>query len=244
MHQLDVLKITPNHLVALAAGRTGRDLSAILPRQWVVTGGEALKPGVAQMILATGRCRLLNHYAPTETTVGVCTFDVTTDSLAAAAAMGAQTVPGGRPLANTRLFVVDAHHHEQPVGIPGEPCVGGDGVAVGDLKRPELTAERFVQHEGQRAYRTGDRVRRLPDGTIEFPGRADGQLKVRGYRVELGEVEQALLANPGVAHADRPTREKLLDWLADTERRRAAIEAMSGEDAERMLASPPGDRPA
>lgn len=196
MHQLDVLKITPNHLVALAAGRTGRDLSAILPWQWVVTGGEALKPGVARMILATGRCRLLNHYAPTETTVGVCTFDVTTDSLAAAAAMGAQTVPRGRPLANTRLFVVDAHDHEQPVGIPG---VAQAVVVV----RPD----------------------------------AVGESQLVAYAVPRQ-------AGYAVAHADRSTREKRLDWLADTERRRAAIKAMSGEDAERMLASPPGDRPA
>ncbi len=244
VHQLDILKITPNHLIALAGGRTGRDLADVLPRKWIVTGGEALKPVVARTLLGAGKSRLLNHYGPTETTVGVLTFEVTAASLAAAEAQGAQIVPLGRPLANTTIAVVDAHGNEQPVGIPGELWIGGAGVAQGYLKRPELTAERFVMRGARRFYRTGDRVRRLPDGTIEFLGRGDDQVKVRGYRVELGEVEQVLASNPGVAqavavvrlddagepqlvayavakqagyavsHSDRPTREKLVDWLS------------------------------
>jgi acyl carrier protein len=192
---------------------------------------------------AAGAGRVLNHYGPTETTVGVLTHEVTAASLAAAFALGAQTVPLGRPLANTQAVVVDAHGQEQPVGIPGELWLTGAGVAAGYLNRPELTAARFVAYKGARAYRTGDRVRRSSDGTLEFLGRADDQVKVRGYRVELGEVAQALRAHPGVAesavvlrdgagepalvayavpkqggyavsHSDRPTAAKLREWLA------------------------------
>jgi amino acid adenylation domain-containing protein len=201
VHRFDVLKITPTHLQALVAGRRGHELATVLPARWLVTGGEALRPDVARAFLSGGAVRVLNHYGPTETTVGVCTFEATEASLAAAEALGAQTVPIGRPLANTCVHVVDANGREQPVGIPGELWVGGAGVAQGYLDRVDLTAERFVEFDGARVYRTGDRVRRLPDGTIEFLGRADEQVKVRGYRVELGEIEQALCANPGVESA-------------------------------------------
>jgi acyl-coenzyme A synthetase/AMP-(fatty) acid ligase/acyl carrier protein len=244
VHQLDVLKLTPNHLRALVAGRSGADLTAVLPRQTLVLGGEALNVELARTLVSAGACRVLNHYGPTETTVGVLTHEVTSNALEQATSLGAQTVPLGRPLANTQAFVVDAYGNEQPVGIPGELWLGGAGVTQGYLNRPALTAERFTNYRGAKVYRTGDRVRRLSDGTLEFLGRADDQVKVRGYRVELGEVEQALRAHPGVAqgvvvlrtpqsgepalvayavpksggyavsHSDRPTSEKLTEWLA------------------------------
>jgi len=244
VHQLDVLKLTPNHLRALVAGRSGADLAAVLPRQVIVLGGEALSVELARTLLGAGRCRVLNHYGPTETTVGVLTHEVTSAALESATKLGAQTVPLGAPLANTQAVVVDAYGAEQPVGIPGELWLGGAGVTQGYLNRQALTAERFTTFKGARVYRTGDRVRRLSDGTLEFLGRADDQVKVRGYRVELGEVEQALRGHPGVAqcvvvlrtpeggepvlvayavpksggyavsHADRPTSEKLTEWLA------------------------------
>ncbi|MEO5816460.1 MAG: amino acid adenylation domain-containing protein [Gemmatimonadaceae bacterium] len=218
-HPLDVLKLTPNHLLALVAGRIGGELAAVLPREWIVLGGEALRLDVARVLLGAASCRVLNHYGPTETTVGVCTFEVTADSLANAQQFGAQTVPVGRPLANTQAYVVDAQGNEQPVGIPGELLLGGAGVANGYLNKPELTAEKFVHFEDQEnkslaalgttpsalgtttVYRTGDRVRRLPDGNIEFRGRADDQVKVRGFRVELGEIEHVLAEHRGVAQA-------------------------------------------
>ncbi len=243
VHRLDVLKITPNHLAALTAGRTGAALGEVLPRRWLVLGGEALRLDVARALLAAGACRVLNHYGPTETTVGVLTQEVTTASIDAAQTQGAVTMPLGRPLSNTRAFVVDQSGNEQPVAVAGELWIGGDGVARGYLKREDLTAERFVDFRGQRVYRTGDRVRRLSDGTLEFLGRTDDQVKIRGFRVELGEIEEALRAHPGVAqggvllredtpgdarlvayvvakqagyavsHSDRPTPDKLREWI-------------------------------
>ncbi len=242
---LDVLKITPNHWQALIAGKTGAELAAVMPRQWLIFGGEALRPEVARLALAAGTCRVLNHYGPTETTVGACTFEVTPASLDAVAALGARTVPLGRPLANATAFIVDAFGNEQPVGVPGELFLGGAGVAVGYVERPELTAERFVQFRNARVYRTGDRARRLANGSIEFLGRNDHQVKVRGYRVELGEIEQVirehaavaqcavlLIAQPeaepqlmayvvpratgyAAAHADRLNAQQVRDWIAE-----------------------------
>jgi len=244
VHRLDVLKITPNHLSALTAGRSGTALAEVLPQRWLVLGGEALRLDVARTLLAVGKCRVLNHYGPTETTVGVLTHEVTRSSIESAEAQGATTAPLGRPLANTCAFVVDVHGNELPIGVPGELWLGGTGVAQGYVKRDDLTAERFVAFRGSRVYRTGDRVRRLSDGTIEFLGRTDDQVKVRGFRVELGEIEQVLRTHPGVAqggvvlredtagdprlvayvvakqagyavsHSDRPTPEKVREWIA------------------------------
>ncbi|MEO7360908.1 MAG: amino acid adenylation domain-containing protein [Gemmatimonadaceae bacterium] len=240
---LDVIKMTPNHLMALSGGKRGRELTEVLPRRWMVLGGEALRLDVARELLAAGSCRILNHYGPTETTVGVCTFEATPSSLAAVAALGAQTVPVGYPLTNTRAYVVDHNNTQQPVGVPGELLLGGDGVARGYLNRADLTAERFVQFDNDRVYRTGDRVRRLANGAIEFLGRSDDQVKVRGFRVELGEIAQAMRAHPGVefaevvlhrtddetqivayvvakpmgyavSHTDRPTGERLREWAS------------------------------
>lgn len=201
-HKIDVLKITPNHLMALAAGKTGSELANVLPTRCVVLGGEALRPDVARRLLGANSCRVLNHYGPTETTVGVCTFEVTREALDAVEAFGATTVPVGMPLANTRAYVVDANGQQQPIGIPGELWLGGLGVTNGYFNRPALTDERFVQyqngHSSERVYKTGDSVRRLPNGAIEFLGRIDDQVKVRGYRVELGEIEHVVRAQPGV----------------------------------------------
>lgn len=242
-HALDVIKITPNHLMALTMGKRGTELAALLPRRWTVLGGEALRLDIARDLLGAGSCRVLNHYGPTETTVGVCTFEATGYSLDAVRSMGAATVPVGFPLSNTRAYVVDANNIEQPVGVPGELLLGGDGVAQGYLGRADLTAERFVKLGSDRVYRTGDRVRRLANGAIEFLGRADDQVKVRGFRVELGEIAQALRSHPGVelaevilhksgdepqvgayvvakqagyavSHTDRPTADRLREWVA------------------------------
>ena len=243
VHQLDVLKITPGHLRALVAGRTGAELAAVLPREWTVLGGEALPLDLARLLVAAGRGRVLNHYGPTEATVGALTCEVTAESIAAAEAQGARSMPLGRPLADGVAVVLSAAETEQPVGVPGELWLGGPQVAHGYVGQPERTAERFTVRDGVRGYRTGDRVRRLADGTIEFLGRGDAQVKVRGFRVELDEIAARLRAHPGVvdgavllrggedgeprlvayvvprqggyavSHADRPTPELLIAWV-------------------------------
>ena len=110
------------------------------------------------------------------------------------------TVTGiGRPLANTRLFVLDAAGRQAPTGVPGELCIGGAGLALGYLGRPDLTAQRFVDVEGIRVYRTGDLVRWRTDGDLEYLGRLDDQVKIRGHRVEPGEVDA--VAEPAPASA-------------------------------------------
>ncbi|MEO8562543.1 MAG: amino acid adenylation domain-containing protein [bacterium] len=201
-HPLDVVKITPNHLKALTGTLAPKDLAGALPRRWIVLGGEALAWDFAERLLAAGSCRVLNHYGPTEATVGVSTFEVTATSAREARSAGAQTVPIGFPLANVALHVLDGQGQRVPIGVPGELYITGSGVAKGYLNRDDLTAERFVTLDGLgRAYRTGDRTRRLEGGMIEFLGRTDDQVKVRGYRVELGEVEQVLLEHPAVAQA-------------------------------------------
>ena len=110
------------------------------------------------------------------------------------------------PIANTQIYVLDAHRNPVPIGVVGEIYIGGDGLARGYLNRPELTAERFIYHSfdgepAQRLYRTGDLARYLSDGNIEFLGRTDNQVKIRGYRIELGEIEAVLAQHPRVREA-------------------------------------------
>jgi thioesterase domain-containing protein len=141
--------------------------------------------------------RLWNLYGPTEAAIDASWWD-------ARDGLGARTVPIGRPIWNTRLHVLDPHGEPVPVGVAGELFIAGRGLARGYLGRPDLTAERFVPEPwvpGGRMYRTGDRVRRLPDGSLEFLGRTDHQIKLRGHRIEPGEIEAALLRHPGVRAA-------------------------------------------
>ncbi|MCU1267657.1 MAG: hypothetical protein JWM21_3975 [Acidobacteria bacterium] len=199
-HPIDVLKIVPSHFQALINAEPDR---AMLPSKFLLFGGEALSHELVERILQLDpACRLLNHYGPTETTVGSLTFDVDAYKPAALSI----TVPIGRPVANTRVYVLDENLQPQPLGVAGELYIGGDGVAVGYLNQPAETAARFVADPfaasvGGRLYRTGDRVRYLPDGNIEFLGRVDNQIKVRGFRVELGEIEAALAMHPQVRQA-------------------------------------------
>jgi amino acid adenylation domain-containing protein len=193
-HPIDVMKITPTHLQSLLAAD-----ERVLPRRWLVMGGEALSWDlVGRIEAAAAGCRVLNHYGPTETTVGCCTFEVGPEGRVPSSA----TVPIGRPLAGARVYVLDAQLEPVPVGVAGELCVGGAGVVRGYVNRPQETAERFVADpQGGRMYRTGDRVRFLRDGSIEFLGRLDHQLKIRGYRVEPGEIETALAGHPAIREA-------------------------------------------
>jgi len=166
------------------------------PALRVFCGGEALPPDLAVALLARAS-EVWNLYGPTETTIWSTVHRV---------AAGGSTVPIGRPIANTQVYVLDQHGQPTPMGVPGELYIGGDGVANGYLHRPELTAERFVPNPfvstpGARMYRTGDRARFRTDGALEHLGRLDHQVKLRGYRIELGEIEAALSAQPEIARA-------------------------------------------
>ena len=197
-HPIDLLKITPSHLRALLGPSIEQ---AHLPRRWLVLGGEACPRDLTEQIGAAGGCRVMNHYGPTETTVGACTYPLERGT---PPRQWTATVPIGKPIANMRAEVRDSRGQCLPIGIPGELWLGGLGVARGYLGRDDLTAARFVADEripGLRWYRTGDRVRRLPTGDLEFLGRIDTQVKMRGYRVELEEIEAVLGRHPSVQQA-------------------------------------------
>ncbi|HEX2206854.1 MAG TPA: amino acid adenylation domain-containing protein, partial [Longimicrobium sp.] len=167
----------------------------------ILSGGEALQADLARELLPRGR-GLWNLYGPTETTIWSAVDRVES----------AESIFLGHPIANTQLYVLDAALRPCPLGVPGELFIGGDGVVRGYLRRPSLTAERFVpdpfaSESGARMYRTGDRVRRKADGALEFLGRIDFQVKVRGFRIELGEIEAALADHPAVRQAVAVVRE-------------------------------------
>jgi amino acid adenylation domain-containing protein/non-ribosomal peptide synthase protein (TIGR01720 family) len=194
--RVDVLKIVPSHLqVLLQAARAAE----ALPRHALILGGEAAHGPLLERIRSLRPdCRVVNHYGPTEATVGALV-------LADPAPGNAAALPLGRPLANLDALVLDAELNPLPWGAAGELYLGGAGLARGYLDRAGLTAERFLPHPrrpGERLYRTGDRARGLPDGSLEFLGRADGQVKIRGYRVEPGEVRAAILGQAEVAEAE------------------------------------------
>jgi amino acid adenylation domain-containing protein len=191
---VDALKITPGHLGALLAGA-----ARPLPRRLLVLGGEPLPWELVRRIRASGAaCAIYDHYGPTETTVGACVYRCDE-----AGERG--TVPIGRPLRGVEVAIVADDGREAPAGNVGEIEIGGPTVARGYLGASRETGERFVvrRRDGRprRVYRTGDLGRVLPDGNIEFLGRADEQVKVRGFRVEPAEIEAALLAHPEVVHA-------------------------------------------
>lgn len=149
----------------------------------ILTGGEALKYSKNTSL------RLYNNYGPTENTVVTTYFDCATND--------GGRIPIGKPIHNTKTYVLSEALAFQPIGAIGELCISGDGLARGYLNEPELTAEKFVSNpfiEGERLYKTGDLARWLPNGNLEFLGRKDEQVKIRGYRIELGEIEHALLA--------------------------------------------------
>lgn len=208
---------------------------AAAPLRDIVSAGEALllTPEIRHLLDSLGEGRLHNHYGPTETHV-VTTFPLDTQS-----STWPDEAPIGRPIGNTRVYVLDAQRHPVPIGVPGELYIGGAGLAREYLNRPELTAERFLANPFEevphaRLYRTGDRVRWRADGNLEFLGRMDDQVKLRGFRIELGEIETALTEHRSVSQSavllreDRPGGKKLVAYCvpaANTELKAAELKA-------------------
>ncbi|NOK35298.1 non-ribosomal peptide synthase/polyketide synthase, partial [Corallococcus exercitus] len=221
-HPVDCMKIVPSHLSALM---TAPEPRWVLPRKRLVLGGEGASWQLLESVHALAPdCEVFNHYGPTETTVGVLAGRVVLPPEQPRSA----SVPLGRPLANTRVYVLDAALGLAPQGVPGELYVGGEQVTRGYVGQPGLTAERYLPdpfspEAGARMYRTGDRARWLADGQLAFLGRADFQVKLRGFRIELGEVEKALEQSPGVRQAvvvlreDSPGVKRLVAYVVPRE---------------------------
>ena len=186
---------------ALFSQMVDNHLSSLSGVRQLLAGGEALSlPRVQMMLEQLGEGRLINGYGPTENTTFTCCHVMT-----AASELG-QSVPIGRPISNTMVYILDDQMRPVPIGIPGELYIGGDGLARGYLNQAELTAEKFIanpfnERAGARLYRTGDEVRYRADGTIEFLGRFDDQVKIRGFRIEPGEIETLLARHPTVRNA-------------------------------------------
>ena len=230
--RIDCLKIVPSHLEALLASPRAAE---IIPRECLVLGGEASSWKLIEKVesLAPG-CRIFNHYGPTETTIGA----VVCAAQAISSRSETLNVPLGRPLANVRVYLLNSYLRPVPAGVAGESYIGGAGLARGYLDKPDLTAERFIpdpfnSEPGARLYRTGDLARHLPDGNLEFLGRADDQVKIRGFRIELGEIEAALRDHQGVEaavalpRADAAGNRKLVAYVAPRREYRRTIDGRS-----------------
>jgi acyl-coenzyme A synthetase/AMP-(fatty) acid ligase/acyl carrier protein len=188
----------------------------------LIVGGEPLSPShVRRALDSLPDTKLVNGYGPTESTTFACCYHIPRDL-----PPDAVSIPIGRPIANTKAYILDSNLKPVPVGVTGELFLGGDGLARGYWNRPELTAEKFIIHSFKRGsrtrvYRTGDFVRYLPDGNIEFQGRRDQQVKLRGFRIELGEIEAVLQQHAAVQEAavlvreDRPGDQRLVAYVVN-----------------------------
>jgi amino acid adenylation domain-containing protein/non-ribosomal peptide synthase protein (TIGR01720 family) len=214
---IDFLKTVPSYLQALL--NSCQNPAQILPRRCLILGGESSSWDLVEKVQGLAPdCTILNHYGPTEATVGVLTYQVKNGQRDDRSI----TVPLGRPLANTQIFILDEHLQAVPIGVVGELYIGGANLARGYFNRPDLTKQKFIPNpftegrrqeednssiqgclsskvqRGDRLYQTGDLARYLSDGNIEFLGRIDHQVKIRGFRIELGEIEIALRQHPAV----------------------------------------------
>ncbi len=217
-YKIECLKIVPSHFSSLLAASRSGD---VIPRATLVLGGEASNWSLIDNILELSpECRILNHYGPTETTVGAMTHEHDRDSHHRRGA----GMPLGEPLSNTHVYLLDQNLNQVETWIPAELCIGGAGLARGYLNHPELTAEKFIPDHmsvepGARSYRTGDRVRLLSDRSIEFLGRMDHQVKLRGFRIELSEIESVIRHHKAVREAvvelrqDRPGEQRLAAYI-------------------------------
>ncbi len=212
--KITILQLVPTLLRMLLEHR---DISTCTSLKRVFCGGEVLSVELQERFFALLNADLHNLYGPTETCIDA-TFWTCKGRI------NQQTVPIGRPIANTQIYILDSHLQLVPIGVPGELYIGGDGLARGYLNRPELTAEKFIPNPfsdkpGTRLYRTGDLVRYLPKGEIEYLGRIDHQVKIRGFRIELGEIESILSQHPAVrevvvlAREEQPSDKQLVAYI-------------------------------
>jgi amino acid adenylation domain-containing protein/non-ribosomal peptide synthase protein (TIGR01720 family) len=217
-HDITVLHFVPSMLRAFLDTPGGEVCGSL---RHVICSGEALPLSLQERFFALRETPLHNLYGPTETSIDVTAWTCVPG-------WEKSSVPIGRPLANTRIYLLNAAFQAVPVGVVGEISIGGIGVARGYWQRPDLTAERFLPdpfsgRAGARLYRTGDLARYLADGTLEFLGRLDQQVKLRGFRIELGEIEATLLAHPSVQDAaallreDTPGEKRLIAYLIQRE---------------------------
>jgi amino acid adenylation domain-containing protein len=195
------------------------NIEALKPLRQLLTGGDVLSVSHVHKFLQTvGNCQLINGYGPTENTTFTCCYQIPT-SLSPDV-----SVPIGRPIANTQVYILDKNLQPVPVGVPGELYTGGAGLARGYLNRPELTQEKFIPNPfstdpDSRLYKTGDKVRYLSDGNIEYQGRIDNQVKIRGFRIELGEIETVLSQHADVhsvvviTRQDTPDNKRLVAYI-------------------------------
>ena len=190
-NSIDCMKITPSHFEMFRLS----DNRIVLPEKVLIFGGEALSYSMVELAKDTKpRLKIYNHYGPTETTVG----KITTSELNYSER---QNCFLGKPLNNTKVYVLDKFNQLQPIGIPGELHISGPGVARGYLNKTELSAEKFIENpfeKNDRLYKTGDLVRWANSGDIEFLGRIDSQVKIRGFRIETGEIEEQINTVPSI----------------------------------------------
>lgn len=199
-HDISVIHFVPSMLNAWLneLETDGADISRIKTLRYVFASGEPLLPKHVDtfntLCHKTNGSKLINLYGPTEATVHVTSFDCPTNGIV-------DLIPIGKPIDNIRFYILDENGMVLPAGVKGELCIAGCGLARGYINKPELTGEKFISHpwdSQDRLYKTGDLARWLPDGNIEYMGRIDNQVKINGNRVELGEVENAILTYPGI----------------------------------------------
>ncbi|GAA3932937.1 amino acid adenylation domain-containing protein [Chitinophaga oryziterrae] len=231
-HKIDCLKIVPSHWKALSHGE-----QLLLPARLLIFGGEALHADVVRRIQLSGsNCTIVNHYGPTETTIGKL-LHVVTDGYG-------ETIPIGKPFSNSYVYILDKQRRPCAAGVPGELYIGGAGISSGYLNNDMLTAQRFIRdpfREDGTLYQTGDKVRYLPDGNILFMGRMDNQVKVRGYRIELEEIETMLQKAPGVKQgvvmliADGTGEQQLVAFVSGVEEKESVTTYLRTQLPEYML---------
>ena len=214
-NEIDCLKIVPSHWKALTL-----DGKPLLPNKQLIFGGEALQKTVVDTIQATQTTvQIVNHYGPTETTIGKLLHEVDQTK------EYGPTIPIGKPFSNTRTYILSKELSPCPIGVPGQLYIAGDGLAIGYLNNTQLTKEKFITHPTtkEQIYATGDKVQYGQDGNITFIGRVDDQVKIRGYRVEPGEVGRIIEQSEQIKQAivlakdDKQGNKQLIGYIIANE---------------------------